>query len=74
MQFECLNQMMEFYSYKLIKSVFNYGKTAIYAGLWATRNVSKFNSNQLTKSFLLSFFSTKKKGESRFRFIRNSFQ
>ena len=37
---ECINDLMNFYSYKMIKSVFNYGKTAIYAGLWATRHVN----------------------------------
>lgn len=46
LQTECLNQMMQFYSYKYIKSVFNFGKSAIYAGLWATRFVS---SVKLTK-------------------------
>ena len=40
MKEECLKEVMEFYSYKLIKSVFNYGKLAIYAGLWNTRYVS----------------------------------
>lgn len=38
---KCINDLMIFYSYKMIKSVFNYGKTAIYAGLWATRHVNK---------------------------------
>lgn len=36
-QDECLTAMMEFYSYKMIKGIFNYGKTAIYAGLWNNR-------------------------------------
>jgi hypothetical protein len=34
---ECLREYMEFYSYKLVNSMFNYGKVAIYAGLWASR-------------------------------------
>lgn len=37
LQEECLNDLMEFYSYKMIKGIFNYGKTAIYAGLWVSR-------------------------------------
>ena len=41
MKTECVNDLMKFYSYKMIKSVFNYGKLAIYAGLWATRHVNK---------------------------------
>ena len=33
----CLKQYMEFYSYKLVKSMFNFAKTSVYAGLWANR-------------------------------------
>ncbi len=47
---DCLKEGMEFYSYKRIKSVFNYGKTAIYAGLWNTRYV-RFNE----ESYLLFY-------------------
>ena len=42
MKFECLNQMIEFYTYKYLKGVFNFGKSAVYAGLWAKRNVIYF--------------------------------
>jgi hypothetical protein len=28
---------LKFYNYKLVKSIFNYGKAAIYAGLWTGR-------------------------------------
>ncbi len=37
---ECLSEYMEFYTYKVIKSMFNLGRASIYVGLWATRNVS----------------------------------
>jgi hypothetical protein len=35
----CLKAYMEFYSYKLVKSMFNFAKTSVYAGLWASRYV-----------------------------------
>lgn len=34
---ECQKKLLNFYSYKLVKSIYNYGKTAIYAGLWNKR-------------------------------------
>ena len=36
---KCYQQLIEFYSYKLVKSIFNYGKISIYAGLWVKRFV-----------------------------------
>ncbi|CAF0705604.1 unnamed protein product [Brachionus calyciflorus] len=35
---ECVKEYMEFYSYKMVKSVFNFAKIAVYAGLWNSRN------------------------------------
>jgi hypothetical protein len=40
-QNDCLSKQIYFHSYKVIKGIFNYGKTAIYAGLWASRYVRK---------------------------------
>lgn len=34
---ECLKAYIEFYSYKLVKSMFNFAKTSVYAGLWVNR-------------------------------------
>ena len=33
----CNQEKLKFYNYKLVKSIFNYGKAAIYAGLWTGR-------------------------------------
>jgi hypothetical protein len=40
-QAECQKKYLEFYSYKLVKSIFNFAKVSIFAGLWASRYVSK---------------------------------
>jgi len=37
---ECLEKYMKFHSYKVVKSLFNYAKTAIFAGLWVNRYVT----------------------------------
>lgn len=33
----CNQEKLKFYNYKLVKSIFNYGKAAIYAFLWNNR-------------------------------------
>ena len=33
----CLDQLIEYHSYKLVKSLFNFGKASIYNGLWRLR-------------------------------------
>ena len=46
----CLKTYMEFYSYKLVRSMFNFAKTSVYAGLWVNRYVNdiKISSTILT--------------------------
>lgn len=36
---ECLDTYMKFYSFKLVKSMINFAKTSVYAGIWALRYV-----------------------------------
>ena len=35
----CYKDQLNFYNYKLVKSVFNFGKASIYSGLWINRYV-----------------------------------
>jgi hypothetical protein len=50
---ECFEKQLNFHNYKLVKSLFNYGKAAIYAGLWYNRYVSMCD---LSFDFRLKFF------------------
>lgn len=34
---QCQKKYLEFYSYKLVKSIFNFAKVSIFAGLWVNR-------------------------------------
>lgn len=35
----CFKDQLDFHNYKLVKSIFNFGKASIYAGLWVQRYV-----------------------------------
>jgi hypothetical protein len=35
---ECLGKQVEYFNYKLVRSIFNFGKSAIYHGIWINRN------------------------------------
>lgn len=34
---ECLEKQVEYFNYKLVRSIFNFGKSAIYNGIWTNR-------------------------------------
>ena len=54
---ECFKKQLDFHNYKLVKSIFNFGKSAIYAGLWSFRNV---RLNDLFEYKLMFIFYSRK--------------
>ena len=66
----CYQDQLNFYNYKLVKSIFNFGKASIYAGLWINRYVRiDFCFQKFCFIEFFSFF----KGQARFNFISINF-
>ena len=57
-QAECFEKLLDFHSYRLVKSVFNFGKASIYFGLWNLRYVSYLAIMLFFLAKILLFFNS----------------
>jgi hypothetical protein len=47
----CLETQLNYFTYRLVKSVYNYGKLAIYAGVWVNRYYKQRDETLFKKTF-----------------------